>query len=78
MENKVKKHFIDVELIKALMKEKNIDEKAMAASMGVTVRTVKRFLSGADQRHYRGDILRKLSQALGVPSDTLIIRKDYR
>lgn len=71
-----KKQYIDVELVKALMKARGIDEKTMATLLGVTPPTVKKFLSGADQKHMLGDMVYKVSSALNVNPE-LIIYKDY-
>ena len=44
-----KKHYIDMELVKKLMEEKNIDVQTMANSVGLTSKTLKKYLDGADQ-----------------------------
>lgn len=36
-----KKHYIDMELVKKLMEEKNIDVQTMANSVGLTPKTLK-------------------------------------
>ena len=61
-----KKQYINVETVKSLMAEKGIDEKTMANLMGLTPPTIRKFLNGADQKHYTAFFLYKLAKALGV------------
>lgn len=71
-----KKHYIDMELVKKLMEEKNIDVQTMANSVGLTPKTLKKYLDGADQRHSTANLLFRLAKALDVPM-THLIHKDY-
>lgn len=66
------KQYINTELIKQLMQEKEIDIKKMAALMKVTPHTVKRLLDGADQTHLGIRVIFKIAKALDV-SMTVII-----
>lgn len=74
---KEKKEYIDIELVKALMKSKGIDEKAMASLTGVTPQTIKKILSGVDQRNMSGDWPVKIAKALNVPAP-VIFHRDYQ
>ena len=71
-----KKHYIDMELVKKLMEEKNIDVQTMANSVGLTSKTLKKYLDGADQNHSTVNLLFQLAKALDVPMAHLI-HKDY-
>lgn len=71
-----KKHYIDMELVKKLMEEKNIDVQTMATSVGLTPKTLKKYLDGADQSHSTVNLLFRLAKALDVPMAHLI-HKDY-
>ena len=71
-----KKHYIDMELVKKLMQEKNIDVQTMANSVGLTSKTLKKYLDGADQNHSTVNLLFRLAKALDVPM-THLIHKDY-
>ena len=71
-----KKHYIDMELVKKLMEEKNIDVQTMANSVGLTPKTLKKYLDRADQRHSTVNLLLRLAKDLGVPMSHLI-HKDY-
>lgn len=71
-----KKYYIDMELVKKLMEEKNIDVQTMANSVGLTSKTLKKYLDGADQNHSTVNLLFRLAKALDVPMKHLI-HKDY-
>lgn len=71
-----KKHYIDMELVKKLMEEKNIDVQTMANSVGLTSKTLKKYLDGADQNHSTVNLLFRLAKALDVPM-THLIHTDY-
>lgn len=71
-----KKHYIDMELVKKLMEEKNIDVQTMANSVGLTPKTLKKYLDGADQSYSTVNLLFRLAKALDVPM-TRLIHKDY-
>lgn len=71
-----KKYYIDMELVKKLMEEKNIDVQTMATSVGLTPKTLKKYLEGADQSHSTVNLLFRLAKALDVPMAHLI-HKDY-
>ena len=71
-----KEHYIDMELVKKLMEEKNIDVQTMATSVGLTSKTLKKYLDGADQNHSTVNLLFRLAKALNVPM-THLIHKDY-
>lgn len=74
---KEKKEYTDIEIVKALMKSKGIDEKTMASLTGVTPPTIKKILSGADQRNMSGDWPIKIARALNVPI-SVIFHRDYQ
>ena len=69
---KEKNYFIDVERVKAIMKEKGIDEKAFASLMGFTLPTVKKFLDGADQNNLSWRWLINIRAALKTPINNLL------
>ena len=71
-----KEHYIDMELVKKLMEEKNIDVQTMATSVGLTSKTLEKYLDGADQCHSTVNLLFRLAKALDVPL-TRLIHKDY-
>lgn len=71
-----KEHYIDMELVKKLMEEKNIDVQTMATSVGLTSKTLEKYLDGADQCHSTVNLLFRLAKALDVPM-THLIHKDY-
>ena len=71
-----KEHYIDMELVKKLMEEKNIDVQTMATSVGLTSKTLEKYLDGADQCHSTVNLLFRLAKALDVPL-THLIHKDY-
>lgn len=71
-----KKHYINMELVKKLIEEKNIDVQTMATSVGLTPKTLKKYLEGADQSHSTVNLLFRLAKALNVPM-THLIHKDY-
>ncbi|MCL2675879.1 MAG: hypothetical protein FWE84_04770 [Firmicutes bacterium] len=72
-----KEQYIDIELVKSIMKEKDIDEKALASGMEVTLATIKIFLNGADQHYLSTIFVYKLSRVLGAAMEQLL-RKEYR
>lgn len=69
------KHYVDIEVVKWLMKEKGIDEKKLAELMKVTSPTVKRLLNGANQEHMTILTAFKIARALGTNIPT-ILKKD--
>ena len=71
-----KEHYIDMELVKKLMEEKNIDVQTMATSVGLTSKTLEKYLDGADQSYSTVNLLFRLAKALDVPM-THLIHKDY-
>ena len=71
-----KEHYIDMELVKKLMEEKNIDVQTMATSVGLTSKTLEKYLDEADQCHSTVNLLFRLAKALDVPL-TRLIHKDY-
>lgn len=68
------KQYINIEVVKRLMQEKEIDTKKMAQLMKVTPKTVSRLLSGADQSHLGIMVLFKIARALNV-SMTVFMNK---
>lgn len=68
-------HFIDVGKVKRLMAEKGFDDKTMAERMGITPRTLKRFLDGADQRSRGTYRLIQILNALEVSARDIMIDK---
>ena len=74
---KIKKQIIDIGLVKSFMMSRGVDEKEMAELMSVSLPTIKRFLSGADQSHMSGVFLYKIAKALDISAHSLI-HKNYR
>lgn len=69
---KTKLQVIDIDLIKAVMEERGMDEKELAKRMGVTPPTVKRLLNGADQRYMSSSVVFRLSMALDMPAQCML------
>lgn len=64
--------YINAEHVKTLMKEKNITDKTLALSTGFSLPFIKRFLSGADQKHYSSIVIFRLAKALDVSANSLL------
>ena len=65
-----------MERVKKVMEEKNIDVQKMANSVGLTQKTWKKDLDGADQSYSTVNLLFRLAKALDVTM-THLIHKDY-
>ena len=55
------------QLIADLVEKKNITQRELAETVGVTEVTISRYINGA--RQPKSDILFKIAKALGVPAD---------
>lgn len=64
------------ERLSKLRKEHGLTQKGLAAAIGVHVTQVQRYEWGSSQPTL--DVIRKLSIALGVNSDTLVFDQDER
>ncbi len=64
--------FIDMETVEFLMKKNHIDEKELAKRVGVTPQTVRRWLRGADQTYFSGDLPIKIARALDTTVVTVL------
>ena len=64
--------FIDVETVVFLMKKNRLDVEALAEKVGVTSRTLKRFLSGGEQTNLKAEFLAKIAEALQTKIETLL------
>lgn len=64
--------FIDVETVVFLMKKNRLDVEALAEKVGVTSRTLKRFLSGGEQTNLKAEFLAKIAEALQTKMETLL------
>lgn len=60
------KQYINIEVVKQLMRDKEIDIKEMAFLMKVTPYTVRRLLNGADQSHLSIPVIFNIARALDV------------
>ena len=67
--------FLDMETVKKIMAEKEISVKALAAKMGKSPATVRKYLNGADQNNVRITFMEDFANGLGVPKETVYARE---
>lgn len=66
---------LDIELVKRLMKLKNLSQKDLASMSGVTEAAMSRYLAGV--RQPRADKVANMATALGATSDALLGRLEF-
>ena len=59
-----KKHYIDMELVKKLMEEKNIDVQTMANSVGLTPKTLKKIFRRSRPKLFNGKLAFSIGKSL--------------
>lgn len=70
-----KTHFLNIELIKSIMKERGINARDLAEYTGYSERTIKKYLGGADQSRLTIKLPVKIADAFNMPLAQLIYRK---
>lgn len=63
---------MNVERVKTIMSEKNIDIKALSEQTGISANTLKKYLNGADQAHMNLITVLKIGQALKTPVKDIV------
>ena len=71
------KQYINIDAVKTLMQEKNIDEKGLAELMNLKLSSAKSFLNGTDQSRLLGFTVYKLARALDTNIESLL-NEEYR
>lgn len=66
------KHYINIDVVKQLMKEQNISEKRLAELIEVTLPTVKKFLKSANQSKISLVTIFRIARALEVNISTIL------
>lgn len=64
---------IDIEKIKALMRQEGMDAETLAQKAGISPRTVCRLLNGADQRYLSIKIPLNIARVLNIPLDDIVL-----
>lgn len=66
-------NLIDIEKIKALMRQEGMDAETLARKAGISPRTVFRLLNGADQRYLSIKIPLNIARVLNIPLDDIVL-----
>lgn len=64
-------YYVNIDLIKQIMRENKINVEELAKAAGYSVKTIKKYLNGADQKNASAILFGKIASALKVSLDSL-------